>query len=294
MNINTSSVSNPVALPDVQSNLAAAGQQNAPASNSAANAATTTPNGTSANIRDLLPTAEPGVTLQLMQRPAGNAPQLSQATTGGSGTKVEQQSPVTVKTQALQIDKDGLIVNQRVVNERRPAIEYGSLSSVKGIIVHQTDGPTAKSSLDSYKNKGANGAHFLIDKDGTIYQTASLNKQTAHVGKLKSRCAFEQKCPEPKYNPAKTHQTEKQKTVPDRFPSNDDSIGIELVGQAFPRGDNIQDNKKTYETVTDAQNDALSWLIDGLSATLKIPRTEIFRHPVVSHKNLTEASTAKF
>jgi len=187
-----------------------------------------------------------------------------------------------------------MVINKRVINERRRTIENGEMSSVKGIIVHQTGGATAQSALDGYKIKGVNGAHFLIDKDGTIYQTASINQKTAHVGKLQSRCAFELKCPEPKFNPLKTHRTEMQKHVPDRFPANEDSIGIELVGQAFPLGKNVSDDDKKYEKVTDAQNDSLGWLIGGLLAALKLPQSEIFRHPQVSYKNKTEASTAKF
>jgi N-acetyl-anhydromuramyl-L-alanine amidase AmpD len=194
----------------------------------------------------------------------------------------------------LSIDKEGMVMNERVTNERRRTIENGQMNSVKGIIVHQTGGATAQSALNSYKAKHANGAHFLIDKDGTIYQTASINQKTAHVGKLQSRCVLELKCPKPKHNPTKEHRTEMKKSVPDRYPSNEDSIGIELVGQAFPLGTNIPDKNKTYEKVTDVQNNSLSWLIGGLLAALNLPRTEIFRHPVVSRKNLTEASTAKW
>ena len=40
------------------------------------------------------------------------------------------------------------------------------------------------------------GAHFLIDTDGTIYQTASLDKKTQHVGKIRSRCYEEEICSE--------------------------------------------------------------------------------------------------
>jgi N-acetyl-anhydromuramyl-L-alanine amidase AmpD len=56
------------------------------------------------------------------------------------------------------------------------------MTHVQGIIVHQTGSPTARSTLNGYGVARANGAHFLIDKDGTIYQTASVLKQTAHVG----------------------------------------------------------------------------------------------------------------
>lgn len=83
------------------------------------------------------------------------------------------------------------------------------------------------------------------------------------------------------------HEHEMQKTVPDRYPSNEDSIGIELVGKASgPHG------KEVFEAVTNAQNTALKWLVQELSSTFAVPLTEVFRHPEVSRKNVTEASTA--
>lgn len=171
---------------------------------------------------------------------------------------------------------------------------------VRGLIVHQTGGASAQSSLDSYKRASANGAHFLIDKDGTIYQTASIKQQTWHVGKLKSRCMLEARCSvaeqklNAKFAPSLENKREMNKVVPDRFPSNQDAIGIELVGEALPRGAAIPEEKKTYEAVTAEQSDALRWLVRELSVTLNIPLTEVFRHPTVSRKNPSEASTAKW
>src|SRR5690606_8060251 len=46
---------------------------------------------------------------------------------------------------------------------------------VNGIVVHQTGGSTAQSTFNSYRNS-TTGAHFLVEKDGKIYQTASLHK----------------------------------------------------------------------------------------------------------------------
>ena len=140
----------------------------------------------------------------------------------------------------LNIDDKGVISDSRIINSISSYIEHGPMPVVQGIIVHQTDSSTASSSLNSYSNPKANGAHFLIDKDGTIYQTASVYKSTWHVGKLRSRCLAEMTC-EPaelklaqKWDPNGTHRREKVKNVPNRFPSNDDSIGIELVGKALP------------------------------------------------------------
>jgi len=93
----------------------------------------------------------------------------------------------------------------------------------------------------------------------------------------------------------KVHQIEKVKNYPDRFPSNVDSIGIEIVGKA-----ERQIDKKTgepvfvYEDVNDRQNESLKWLIRELIGTLNVSTTEIYRHPEIGRKTLTEASTAKW
>lgn len=120
----------------------------------------------------------------------------SNATYGGDGTSVMGAGDAA--TQAASsggfCDADGMVVNPRVNKARRPLIERQKIKGVLGIIIHQTGGPTARSSLDSYSQADANGAHFWIDKDGSVYQTASLRKQTWQVGKLKARCLAESRC----------------------------------------------------------------------------------------------------
>ena len=74
----------------------------------------------------------------------------------------------------LEIDKDGKVQHQRIKLVISPSIQKKIMSHVSGIIVYQTGGATAQSSFNSYKND-ANGAHFLIEKDGTVCQTASPN-----------------------------------------------------------------------------------------------------------------------
>lgn len=192
----------------------------------------------------------------------------------------------------LSFDKDGMIQNPQVVPMRRPAIERTKLDAIRGIIVHQTGGGTAKSSLDSYLKANANGAHILIDKDGTTYQTASFLFQTWHVGKLRARCLAESVCSPAdaklltKFNPTAENRREMEKSVPDRYPANVDSIGIELVG--------MPDAKGVYEAVTELQNAALAWLVSEIVASYKISLTEVFRHPTVSRKTPSEAETAKW
>lgn len=201
----------------------------------------------------------------------------------------------------LNVDERGVIRNARIINAIATTIERGPMVKVKGIIVHQTGGPTASSTLHSYKNANANGAHFLIDKDGTIYQTASVLQKTQHVGKLRSRCLTEMRCTPAEMRLAKqskasaTHKREIKKSVPDRYPSNEDSIGIEIVGQAFYKTPNPKPGEeKVYEAVTKPQDASLKWLISELRWTLNVPLAEIHRHPAVSYKNETEASSASW
>jgi N-acetyl-anhydromuramyl-L-alanine amidase AmpD len=180
--------------------------------------------------------------------------------------------------------QDGKVLNPRIVQKIFPSIEKGAMPIAHGIIVHQTNSATAAATFNSYLD-GGNGAHFLIEKDGTIYQTARVDRKTWHVGKLNERCALELTCKPAKWNPHATHLAELKKPWPQRFPSNDDSMGIELVGEQ-------NKTTKIYVVVTEQQNKSLEWLIQELQSTLYVSATEVFRHPTVSQKNATEASTA--
>ncbi|WP_421505061.1 N-acetylmuramoyl-L-alanine amidase [Erwinia rhapontici] len=206
----------------------------------------------------------------------------------------------------LYIDEGGYIDAERIILKIFNNIERGKMDAVNGIVVHQTNAPTASSTFHSYQTKGATGAHFLIDRDGTIYQTASLFQITWHVGKLQSRCFLTKKCEPTDFqkvaelekswrNSDKVHQIEKVKNYPDRFPSNVDSIGIEIVGRSTRViNENTGKPEYIYEEVNDSQNGSLMWLIKELVATLKVSTSEIYRHPEIGRKNFTEASTAKW
>jgi len=194
------------------------------------------------------------------------------------------------------INSSGAVIDPRIKVVSYP-IAHGDLKAIHGIVVHQTDSPTAEAAFNAYK-RGGNGAHFLIDKDGTIYQTLSLKKKAHHVGWVKSRCIAEHTC-----SPAELRSlngkkpgkgigmVEIEKAWPHRYPLNSDSIGIEIVGQALPKDGS---SKRVFELVTEQQQSSLKWLIRGLTITLKIRTTEIFRHPDVSWKNETEAASAKW
>ncbi|MBP2155045.1 MULTISPECIES: peptidoglycan recognition protein family protein [Erwinia] len=206
----------------------------------------------------------------------------------------------------LYIDNGGYTDAERIILKIIKNIERGQMDAINGIVVHQTDSTTANSTFNSYQTKGANGAHFLIDRDGTIYQTASLYQVTWHVGKIQSRCFITKKC-EPVdlkkvtelernwKNNTKISNLEKKKSYPDRFPNNTDSIGIEIVGKAIEvKNPKTGETKDIYEQVSEQQNDALKWLIKELTSTLNVSMNEIYRHPEIGRKNVTEASTAKW
>ncbi len=148
--------------------------------------------------------------------PVGSPQHLVALEAGHQAAQAQQQSQI--------IDADGMFRSPRVTAKRSLTIEHGDLSAVLGIIVHQTGGASAVSALDSYKQAGANGAHFLIDKDGTIFQTASVHKQAHHVGKLRARCLVEHTCSAAEiiayrhFDPSGMHKHELTKSVPDRYP----------------------------------------------------------------------------
>jgi N-acetyl-anhydromuramyl-L-alanine amidase AmpD len=181
---------------------------------------------------------------------------------------------------------------------------------VHGIVVHQTDASTAQATFNKYGGSRPEGAHFLIDRDGTIYQTASVKRRTPHVGRLKPRCLAELKCSPAQFKD-KTYSEidaiEMVKTVPARYPSNIDSVGIELVGKAsLPPGvkpppgatakeiERFNGANSVYEQATGSQNASLRWLIDELCRALHVLKSEVHRHPDVSRKNPTEARSASW
>ncbi len=93
-------------------------------------------------------------------------------------------------------------------------------------------------------------------------------------------------------SPSQRNHNEMDKDVPARYPSNVNSIGIELVGKSTPATRPGQ--PAHYESVTAAQNTSLQWLVAGLTNALKIKATEVFRHPTASQKTPSEAESARW
>ncbi|MEF3073837.1 peptidoglycan recognition family protein [Methylobacter sp. Wu1] len=198
--------------------------------------------------------------------------------------------------------KNGKLVTPKIIDKVNSKIEKGSLSIVNAIIIHQTGSGNAQSSLSSY-NDGANGAHFLIDKDGTIYQTARINQKCWHVGNIRSRCGELKSCSADELKKIEAilfkkgeaygvriknlSKHEMSKNYPDRYPTNEDSLGIEIVGSFDSKSD-------SYEIVNKQQNSSLTWLISVLQSSLSLSGNDIYRHPEVSYKQASEAKTAQW
>lgn len=206
-----------------------------------------------------------------------------------------------------------VIENSRIVPHRVTSIERTKISAVKAIIAHQTGSSTEQSAFNSYKSPGANGAHFLISKSGVIYQTASIFYRTNHVGPIKAKCLAEFKCTPAesaaykKMGPSAMHAAEMKKPIPERYASNSESIGVEIVGRAslplnkpMPKGlTELQqrrffDEHSVYESLTGAQQLSFKYLIAELLETLSLERSDVLRHPMVSRKNATEAASAEW
>lgn len=86
---------------------------------------------------------------------------------------------------AVYVDAKGYIQNAGFVHQPIMALEKGTITGPKAIVLHRTDSTMATGSIQAFQS--GVGTHFIVDKDGTVTQTASLLKQTAHVGKIKSK-----------------------------------------------------------------------------------------------------------
>ena len=205
----------------------------------------------------------------------------------------------------LMISK-GVILNSRVHVEIKPGIEHGALKQVRAVILHQTDSKDARATLNGYGKGGTgHGAHLLIDKDGTIFQAAHLTMKCNHIGLILPRCWADHTCNAadaklygndpraPKLAPPLVLKHElPRKQYPERYPTNAEAIGIEIVGKFLGGTDSFATN--SYEPLTSQEQQSLDWLLKELLPAFHLTRADVYRHPQVSRKMLGEAASAKF
>jgi N-acetyl-anhydromuramyl-L-alanine amidase AmpD len=200
----------------------------------------------------------------------------------------------------MDIVKDGEIVDKKVEIKTYPSIEHGAISKVTSIVLHRTDSSTANSTLSVYSKGKKTGAHFLIDKNGYIYQTANMNKVCWHVGILLPRCKIEKDCnpKELKTITALIHEKglafgrrarnlsrhEIGKNYPLRYPSNNDSIGIEVVGKFW-------ETKKSFDKPTLEQFKSLKWLVGTLTKKYQLSiKNDVYAHGAIARKQEAEGA----
>ncbi len=159
-------------------------------------------------------------------------------------------------------DPVGMLVNLMGVIDAEPPqstsivtqLDKGNRTDTNGIILHSTVTRSTKATIAAFK-RGV-GTQLVVDKDGEIVKTSDLDDITYHVGKIKARdssTSYTKKSGE-KWGTyfSRIHKAESAKAFPSRFPTNNDSIGIEFVRDYI-------NSSKTWDTITTKQKVAGRW-----------------------------------
>lgn len=211
------------------------------------------------------------------------------------------------------IIKNGFVKNTDFINHRVKKLEHGKISNVNAIVFHRTV------SKRYSKPSHSLGAHFYIAKNGKIYQTASLEYTTYHVGAIYSKCYQMGSCGKSDYKKIRHIRTTKSsqlrkegilsyrknsrgrytdrpehaearieypKAFPERYPINSDSVGIEVVGWYNAR-------EKKWETITKAQKKSIICLTKVLMKLYHIPKKHIYTHEGIKRKTEGEGGSYK-
>jgi len=224
-----------------------------------------------------------GCLLCAMQLPPNLFRAAGTAAVGGPLSKTQPNESVT----KAYVDGKGYVQNAKFVHSPVAALEKGSITGPNAIVLHRTDGWDAAGAMQSFA-KGV-GTHFLVDKDGTVTQAASLLKYTKHVGKIKSRCYDSGTCSADEtkqikswgWAPEKLYNHEKVKSYPTRYPLSEDSIGIEVVAKH---------HNGAWEAATPAQLASIAIIVNFLKDTYRLGDNDIYEHDKISYKTAGEGA----
>lgn len=198
------------------------------------------------------------------------------------------------------IGADGYLTDAGIVHTPIARIGHGPMPQVNGIVLHRTESSTAASTLATWRTREAGtGAHFLIDRDGTIHQTVSVDRQAWHVGAIRSRGEVEGTIPpqdQRELDAARNGQAEWRGTAvravsrvestrpyPERYPTNADSIGIEVVGRYDPA-------TQAWDAPTPEQTAAIRRLMGSLQRNFGLNDEDVYQHDVISRKTPGEGA----
>ncbi|MDH5833413.1 N-acetylmuramoyl-L-alanine amidase [Luteimonas kalidii] len=200
----------------------------------------------------------------------------------------------------VTIDADGYLTDPGIVHTPIERISHGPMPQVNAIVLHRTESSTAGSTLATWRNRDAGtGAHFLIDRDGAIHQTVSVDRQAWHVGAIRSRGEVEGTIPDEDQRQlvaARNGQSEwrgpavravsrieSSRPYPERYPTNADSIGIEVVGRYRPA-------TQTWDAPTPEQAAAITRLMGVLQRNFALNDQDVYEHDVISRKTPGEGA----
>ena len=190
--------------------------------------------------------------------------------------------------------KEPILDGTNIKSQLIAKIGNGKLNVINAIILHRTVSYTTKSVFNTWlgKNVYRVGAHFVIDKDGTIYQCLSIYTKAHHVGRIRSKAletnnfqndVDKKSVCDKKNNISDLSNYEFTKEYPLRFPGNMDSIGIEVVSMYI-------EQTKQWEKATEAQLKSINLLIDILLTCYKkhngynLTTKDIYPHDKIAYK----------
>ncbi|MDR7194521.1 peptidoglycan recognition protein family protein [Luteimonas terrae] len=215
---------------------------------------------------------------------------------GSSSTSDSSNTRRAELSVAVYVGENGYVQNAGFVHQPIAALEKRAMTGPVAIILHRTDGASVQSALNS-ANSGI-GTHFYVDKDGTVYQTASLHKHTSHVGRIRSRCYEASNCPADEmeeirgfgWAPKRLHDHEKGKPYPTRYPMNEDSVGIETVSRCVKNCGPNDKGTPEWETPTAEQAESIANIISILQDAYSLTDTDIYEHDLISYKTAGEGA----
>lgn len=195
-----------------------------------------------------------------------------------------QRKEVTVK---VYVDAQGYVQNAGFIFKPISVLEVGTITGPVALVLHRTVSSTSASVFQAFQS--GIGTHFVVDKDGTVYQAASLFKRTQHVGRIRSRCKEERSCAAAervalkKMSIGATYGHEKAKSYPARYPMNEDSVGIETVA-------NYDRATKTWEAATSSQSASIRLLVGILKDEYGLSDADIYEHDKIAYKTPGEGA----
>lgn len=195
----------------------------------------------------------------------------------------------------IYVNSEGYIENAGVKRNDISELNQGKIEKINAIVLHRTNSSTKESALSSFKS--GIGTHFLIDKNGDIYQTAGLSTYVYQIGFIQARCENDKACTSMdkkilnKINAQKhksyskifeeIHEYEILKKYPIRYPYNGDAVGIEVVAK-------YHKNTKTWEASTNEQKKSVNKLVDILINIYELTNEDVYEHDKIGHKTAGE------